>query len=372
MARGNAEEGVIVDEEIEDPPDLIDSGASEAGDTPTGEEPLAAEATAEDPPPDADSDDLDEELLPAERATAAPAAAAAPTEEPKPATAAPFTYKGAKGEHTLEGAQYYAGDGLYIPDAGVPQLKQLLATAAHHNSTWQREKREFARQLEQAQNGRNAKDVAADALMDLVFKDLGKLEDDNDVYEWAVNFRKNLPNYQLAIERKKLDHEREQFTRQQEPDPEEVEAQHSSVASSELTKTLDQIFNRPEFKILDDEDRKELRTRYGAKALNYLSQADRDYPEHNLKKGDYVFDGKALLEEVGVTAAIKTRAASNAEAARKAAEANRRKFGKPGAVARVAAPAADTPAPVAGQPRDGKGRFKNREEYEEWMRSHEE
>lgn len=368
MAGSNAEPGLIVDAELEDLPGLLDPAASDDTDTPTGEEPPAAgtddvDPLAEDGDPDADAD------LPIERATAAAAAAAPPAEEKKPATPAPFTFKGDKGEHTLEGAQYYAGDGLYIADAFVPKLKQALATAAVHNGSWQREKREFTRQLEEARSGRTEKDVAADALMDLVFKDLGALQTDEEVFDWAVNFRRNLPQYKLDIDRKKLDHEKQQFQRSREPSPEEVEETHTTVASGELERTLDEIFKMDDMKVLDDEDRKELRARFTPRARQLLTIADREDSRYGLKKGDYIFDGAALLEQIQVAAAIKARTVTSSNAAAQAAAANRRKLGtKPVPTARVAAP---KPAATTEEvPRDeSTGRFKSREEWLEHMRS---
>jgi len=372
MPGSNAEPGLIVDEEVKDEPGLIASGDSDDPAEPTGEEPSAADADDLDPLLDT-SGEPDVEDLPADTATAAAAAAAAEPAKKEPAKPAPFTYKGDKGEHTLDGAQYYAGDGLYIAESAIPALKQALATAAVHNGSWQREKRETARQLEQARTGRTEKDVAADALMDLVFKDLGSLATDDDVYEWAVNFRQNLPGYRHAIKEKQLTQREQQLEQRSLPSPEETEERYSTTASSELDVTLDEIWKMPEMKVLDAEDRKELRDRFLPGARRLLSVAQRDEAESGLKKGDLIFDGAALLEQIRVAAAIKARTVKGAKAAADAAAANRRKLGNPPIGARTAAAAADSGTDEAAQPREKTtGRFKTRDEYNEWMRSEKE
>ncbi|MDP9201346.1 MAG: hypothetical protein M3P26_05365 [Gemmatimonadota bacterium] len=371
MIGSNAEPGLIVDEEVEDQPGLIDSGDSDDPAEPTGEEPTAADAEDLDPLLDADSDLDEDDRLPNELATAAPAAAATPAVEKKaPAKPAPFTYKGDKGEHTLAGAQHYAGDGLYIPESAIPNLKQALAAAAVHNGSWQREKREMTRSIEQARTGLTEKDVQADALMDLVFKDLATLDSDESVYEWAVNFRQNLPDYRNTIRERKLEHREKQLEARSRPSPEEQEETHSTTASGELERTLDEIFRMPAMKVLDDEDRKELRARFTPRARQLLTISQRDDPRYGLKKGDYIFDGAALLDQITTAAAIKTRTVVSSKAAAQAAEANRRKLGVSRPGARVAAPAASSGTSTAAQPREkGTGRFKSREEYDEWMRS---
>jgi hypothetical protein len=148
MARdASPDEHVIVDEEIEDT-DVVSSEAedSESEDEPTsGENADPAEDSEPDPLPDesGQQEEPDDEAATAGQAPAAAASTGTKKSEPQP-----FTYKGDKTEHTLEGAHYYAGDGLYIPEPRS-RVKQLFRDWRYPQRQLAEERARVTRQIEQ-------------------------------------------------------------------------------------------------------------------------------------------------------------------------------------------------------------------------------
>jgi hypothetical protein len=375
MARdASPDEHVIVDEEIEDT-DVVSSEAedSESEDEPTsGENADPAEDSEPDPLPDesGQQEEPDDEAATAGQAPAAAASTGTKKSEPQP-----FTFKGDKTEHTLEGAHYYAGDGLYVPEAQVPRLKQLLSSGAIHQGSWQKREREFERTVKSLREERNEKDVAADAVMDLVFKDLANAKTEDEIIDWALNFKKSIPEYRVAIREKQLEARERRIEERGRPSPEDVEEQIGEVAAAELDRTLEEIFKRPEIKkLLDDADRAELKSRFSRNPRRFVSAADRDDPDLGVKKGELLFDGAAILEQVELAATLKGRAVTASQAAASAAATNRKRVGAPAAaVRRTPAPARSSGASDSDTPRDKRtGRFKSKEEYEAWIASGEE
>lgn len=374
MARDAAsDEHVIVDDEVEDA-DLVDpkpeDSESEGDDPTSGSD---ADPADERPEPDPLPDESAEEEVAGDVATAGKPAAAAPADKKK-SEPQPFTYKGDKAEHTLEGAHYYAGDGLYVPEAQVPKLKQLLANAAVHNGSWQRERREFERTVRQLREERSEKDVAADAVMDLVFKDLANAKTEDEIIDWALGFKKSIPEYRVAIREKQLEARERRIEERGRPSPEEVEEQLGEVAQAELDRTLDEIFRRPEIKkLLDAADQAELKSRFSRNPRRFVSAAERDDADLGVKKGDLLFDGAAILEQVELAATLKGRAVTASQAAASAAATNRKRVGAAAPVRRTPAPAKSSSAADSDTPRDKRtGRFKSKEEYEAWIASGEE
>jgi hypothetical protein len=381
-ATASPEVGLLADPDEPDEPGLIEDEAtddpeSEVDELPSDEvsEPAATAATEPGQSSATDGAKKSEDVAPAaakaEPATVAPTPATSEAVQPTP-----FSYRGDRGEHVFEGAFHYPGDGVYVPEAKLPQLKQLLSAGQRHLGSWQRERRELIQRAESAEKGRTEKDVANDAVVAL-FNDLATAKTDDEVIEWAMNFRARAPEHRLAIRERQLRHREEELKRRAQPSPEEVEAQLDQTFSSELSATLKQLFGQEAAKALTEQDRREIAEEFQGERDVLLRTAREDMPEFGIKKGERYFEGRPLARAIETRVRIRTEAQRAARAAADAAAVNARRAGtggptpppqaKPGSTTADTAAAPQKKVDDDGQPRDRRGRFKSKDEWREFM-----
>lgn len=376
MAKQAVDNQIIADDEIGDEAGLVSTEESDN----ESDTDLADGDTSDSTSTDTDtlSDDSDaaeiedegaEELL---EGTPEPTKPTADATQPPKSDPQSFTFKGDKTEHVLEGAQLYPGDGLYVPEKALPGLRQKLAKAAVYEGSWQQTLREKDRRIAELSEGRTEKDEQADAIAGL-FSGIVNAQSEDEVIEEAIELFRKRDEYRLEIRQKQLDRREQMLEQRNQPSPEEVEAEEAEIAETGFADSLDQIFQMPFARVLNEDDRTQLREDLSGKKRSLLRTASRDIAELGLTKGDRFYDGAALLDYVQTAARIVQRKAGSATATDKAAEQNRRRTGSNAQLPPTpGAQPAKRPAtaPSTEQPRDPKtGRFADRSEYEDYMRS---
>lgn len=329
------------DEPASDPAPADSSAASAAADVTEDEEPSELDA------------DLDGEPIAAEPAEPAPDASGDPAAEP---AGEPFTFKADGKQFEIPGAMRYP-EGVYIPTEAVARLQEHLADRKSLNGRI----RQLEQQVQTSDPERHPDVLKARAVMSR----LNALMDQGPeaVAEWLDKLEQNRPILERDAEIAALKKEREFHTERQKAETSEAEA--TALADQmdvALSRNLDVVLADPAIAALNL-DRNRLQVRLYRMADALFVEADQDYPEAGVRKGDLAINLELLRAEVNDAAALARQYQGQAAQKDKARKVN--------------APAVNAAAPppvVAGSkvaaPRDtGRPKPKNRDEWEEQYRS---
>lgn len=338
----------------EQDPDL-DGPTDEPATDPAPDAPGTASA-APDVTEDEETDELDEEL------DAGPTDATPPTppsdasgESAAESAGEPFTFKADGKQFEIPGALRYP-EGVYIPTEAVARLQEHLADRKGLNGK--------IRQLEQEVQNRDPERHPEVLRARATMAQLSALMDKGPeaMAEWLDNLQQNRPILEAQAERDALKKQLALHTERQAS--ETTEAQATELADQmgqALEGHLDALLAEPDIAALNlDKNRLQVRLYRLADAL--FGEAEQDYRELGIRKGDLTINLELLRAEVNDAAALARQYQGQAVAQQKAKKVN--------------APAVNAAAPppvVAGTktaaPRDtGRKAPKNREEWEESMR----
>lgn len=320
-APGTASEPSDVTDDVEDEDDLIEDEAAE---------PIGADTPESSPP-------------------ASSAAAAEPAGEP-------FTFKADGKQFEIPGAVRYP-EGVYFPPESVARLQEHLADRRGLNGRI----RQLEEQVQTRDPERHPEVLKAKALM----SQLSTLMDQGPeaMAEWLDNLQQNRPVLEARAEAAALKQQLALHTERQSRESTEAEATTlADQMDQTLSGHLDAILAEPEIAALGI-DRNRLQVRLYRVAESLFVEADQDYPQVGLRKGDLAINLELLRAEVNDAVTLAREYQGRASAQQKARKAN--------------APAVNAAAPppvVAGSttaaPRDaGRKGPKNKEEWEDLMRS---
>lgn len=336
-------------------PDL-DGTPDEPADEPTPADPSAASAVADvtdDEEPSELDADLDGEPIAEEAAEPAPTASGDPAAEP---AGEPFTFKADGKQFEIPGAMRYP-EGVYIPTEAVARLQEHLADRKSLNGRI----RQLEQQVQTGDPERHPEVLKARALM----TQLGTLMDQGPeaMAEWLDNLQQNRPILEAKAEAAALKRQLEFHTERQKTESSEAEATAlADQMDSALSRNLDAVLADPAIAALNL-DRNRLQVRLYRMADALFVEADQDYPEAGVRKGDLAINLELLRAEVNDAAALARQYQGQATQKDKA-----RKLNAP-AVNAAAPPPVVTGTKTAA-PRDtGRKAPKNREEWEESMRT---
>jgi hypothetical protein len=260
--------------------------------------------------------------------------------------AEPFEFKGDKATHTLEGAEYYPGKGIWMPETALPKLREQLAAAVRHTGSWQTEKAALESQIAEVQADASEQVKVAESVVELVFKDFDGMDEDQ-LYEWAVNFKRNQSALKAEVRGRMIDAREKKLTEREhavnQPRPEEVEAErerYTGYVTEQITGVFDQVFLDPAMAVLTQGDKQKLLDRAKSNPLAHVRVADRDMPEFGIVKGETYISTAELKQWAMDRAEVRAEEASNRTVGEKVRTANKRKLGS--------GPKKKTPAPVVG------------------------
>lgn len=350
--------------------EIADEGATGPEDDPSQELDGAPDEPATDPdpaPPDAasappdvtddeETDELDEELSDAPSATGTPESAPdASGESAAEPAGEPFTFRADGKSFEIPGAVRYP-EGVYVPTEAVAKLQEHLADRKGLNDR--------IRQLEAQVQERDPEKHPAVLRANAITAKINALMDQGPeaMAEWLDNLQQNRPILEAQAEAAALKKQLESYTtRESTAATEEQATALADQMDQTLNQHLDVVLQDPEIAALGL-DRNRLQVRLYRLAESLFGEADRDYRELGIRKGDLTINLELLRSEVQDAAALVRQYRGEQQQKQKAKAVN--------------APAVNAAAPppvVAGTrtaaPRDtGRKAPKNREEWEESMR----
>lgn len=361
LAGGNAadiaEEGTTSSET--DPDQDLDGTPDEPATDPTPADASAASApsdvTDEEEPDELDAD-LDDAPSADQSAKSEPEASGESAAE---SAGEPFTFRADGKQFEIPGAVRYP-EGVYIPPESIAKLQEHLADRKGLNDR--------IRQLEQQAQNPDAEVVSRhpDVLRaKATLQKLNELMDQGPeaMAEWLDNLQQNRPILEANAKAAALEAQLRRFTERESGETTERQATElAGQMDQTLTLHLDEVLRDPAIAGLNL-DRNRLQVRLYRMAEQLFGEADRDYRELGIRKGDLTINLELLRAEVNDAAALARQYQGQQTARNKARQAN--------------APAVNAGSPppvVAGSknaaPRDtGRKSPKNREEWEESMRS---
>lgn len=320
-----------------------------------------ADASAASAVPDVTDDDLEDDVdedlddaPSADKPSESPAnVSGAPAAEP---AGEPFTFRADGKEFTIPGAQKFP-EGVYIPTEAVGKLQEHLADRRGLNDRI----RQLEQKLQNADPSRNEEVLRARALINQItaLMDQGP----EKMAEWLDNLEQNRPILEAKAQADALKRQLEQYqTRETSAQTEQQATELAGQMEAALGQHLDAVLKDPEIATLGL-DSNRLKVRLYRMAEQLFGEADRDYPEYGIRKGDLTINLELLRAEVNDAAALARQYQGQAVAKQKAKAAN--------------APAVNAGSPppvVAGSktaaPRTGgRPKPKNREEWLEQFRS---
>jgi hypothetical protein len=346
--------GELSDEELDEIVRGQDDDEPNEAPEPASTGPAADEAS--DTPTDAAPDNASPgDATPATDVAAQPATAA--SAPPAPVAGKPFQFNATGSVHTLAGALELPDGSVVIPKEAQPEFRRVLASQRALETTFKQTKREFDRQLTAARSQRTAKDVEADAVVQL-FSDIQKMSPE-ERWNYFVEFDQKVPELRNDIRQKQLDEREkaiEEAKRGPQLSPEEQQEKTASLAVSELNTEFQEIEKNPQFKSLTQQQKRAVYDKWVKKADRLVRKATADDPQRGIKAGDELFDPADLYEDLSFAVAMATPVTVPSQAAKQNAARNADQ------TTTTIPPTVRHRQPV-GQPRDTNGQFKNRDDW---------
>jgi len=105
--------------------------------------------------------------------------------------AEPFSFQGDGQKHVIDGSTVGEDGSVTIPKDQIPHVQNLLASGKYLTGNWQRERNADKQAVQAAEAERDAQVAKSDA----VSKKLDEIAglDENQLYEWALNFQREMP-----------------------------------------------------------------------------------------------------------------------------------------------------------------------------------
>lgn len=340
----------------DDPSQDLDGTPDEPATDPAPPSPDPASAPA-DVTEDELEDELDEDLDDAPSDDQPPESPAdASGESAAESAGEPFTFRADGKEFAIPGAMRY-DDGVYIPADAVGKLQEHLADRRGLNDR--------IRQLEHLAEERNPERhpevLKARALTQQIQKLMA--QGPEAMAEWLDDLERNRPILEARAEAAALKQQLEGYTTRESTAATE---QQATQLADEMDRTLgthlDEILKDPAIASLGL-DRNRLQVRLYRMAEQLFGEADRDYREWGIRKGDLTINLELLRAEVNDAAALARQYGGQAAQRQKAKAVNA------GAVNAAAPPPVVNGSKTATTRDTGRKAPKNREEWEERMRA---
>jgi hypothetical protein len=274
----------------------------------TDEDPANAVAGAHD---EDDEPQRQPEGEPTGEEDGAPTAAAEAPPAAPPAGSKPFQVKAAGGEHTLAGAFELQDGSVVIAKDAQPEFRRFVASAVELQKNFTQLRRNSQRQIQALTQAQTDRDLESGIIVDEWKKLLALSPEER--WKYLQEMEQEAPTIQTAIERKKLDRDREQLKREREGPPlldEEKEEQVQQLATNELAGTFSTLSQHEDAKLFTQEELKALWGKWAKRAQRLVRTATED--GNGWKKGQTVFDDTEVWEDFALLADVKKKAAAKA------------------------------------------------------------
>lgn len=333
-------------------PESEDS-ASPSESQPVADQAAPVESTPDDAPPEGDD--------------AAPVTDTAPPPPTEPPAPIPVRIRnfGPKGQDDSGVLRHHDGS-LAVPPEHAERTINLLARGREAEVVLMPKIQQLSQRIEEVETTYNEAAERGNILWDF----WQKLADEPDEVQQAFwsDFKANRPRFEIAADRQLLAREREFLTKQRAPKPEQLEAQQTAQFEEARTAFSTEVQKRrAQFPELNDAQIKELTDDLWDLRDAYLVIAPETIPAQQIVKGQPAIRGN-VFEPLLLKYAKRMTPAPRVPSA--LSSTNQKVVQSATAPAKLpqATPPSPTVANPSGQPRDQRsGRFKSKEEYDEYM-----
>lgn len=334
-------------------PDPDDEPAAPARTTPVADKPPQERPAASLGAGEDDEDDDDgQPAAPVASAPAAPAPA-------PPVGAKPFQFKSRGADHALPGALELPDGNVLIPKTARDEFARRLASQVELESNFRTMQRENTRERARLAKERTDKDIESDAIIK-EWQHVASLSPDEQ-WEYFENFRTRQPEFNLAVEKQKLEQREKALLERQNPTklPEELAEERQTELATEFANTRARFMAVPEVQALPEAIRNRIFAKYENR-LDRLIVKDKVVRDGKEVEVD-VFDDTEVAQDLELAVELRKSAAPAAPkdppAPRESDAAARNRVRN--ADMNVIPPTVRERRPRAdGQPRDNAGRFK--------------
>jgi hypothetical protein len=342
--------------------DLYEYGDQESPEDTDAPESSETEGPEQGTPSDdsADTADGDAELESDGQAvgTAGQQQQAAPDEPWNPTQ--PFTYQSGGRTHELGGALLGADGVLYIPPESVQEVSRLVSLGRHHETVHRQQIQSFQRQLSEAKESKSSAQVRAEATANF-WAEL-EAKGPQAIAQFLQNWMVNKPQLEAARLKAEAEQIRGQVERMQRGDPEEQQARETETRVNTIEDLVDRVRANPQYKFISDDQLKTFAKRLWRNQGQLFTQADRDYPEHGVQKGQLIYQTGYFDEELAEFAAV---AQARAQGQQNVADA--RKFNQQRGAQGKRGPSVGQGSAQSGRTSGGNGRkkFGSKQEWQD-------
>lgn len=251
-----------------------------------------------------------DEVEAVDTATPAPEAPPAPPAA-LPAGSKPFQVKAAGGEHVLAGALELPDGSVVIAKDAQPEFRRFVASAVELQKNFTQLRRNSQRQMQALQQAQTDRDLESGVIVEEWKKFLAMSPEAR--WEYAQQLDAEAPTIQTAIERKKLERDREQLKREREGPPlldEEKEEQAQQGAAKELAVTFRSLATHEDAKLFTQDELQKFWAKWARRPQRLMRTATED--GDGWTKGQTVFDDTEVWEDFQLLADVKKKAAATA------------------------------------------------------------
>lgn len=332
-----------------------DTAAPESSET---EGPEPSDTPSDDSADTADGDtDLESEGQAV--GTAEPSQQQAAPDEPWNPTQ-PFTYQSGGRTHELSGALLGADGVLYVPPEAVQEVSRLVSLGRHHETVHRQQIQSFQRQLSEAKESKSQAQVRAEATAN--FWAALEAKGPQALWDFLNEWKTNKPQLEAARLKAEAEHIRKEAERMRQGDPEEQQARETETRVNTIEGLIDQVRNNPQYKFLSDDQLKTFAKRLWRNQGQLFAQADRDYPEHGVQKGQLIYQTGYFDEELAEFASV-----AQAQAQNRQNVADARKFNQQRNAQGKRGPAVGQGSAQTGRSSGGNGKqkFKSKQDWQD-------
>jgi len=350
-------------EQPESPEDSEETPEAEATDADSDESAVEepdAEAASDEP--DDEEDDDDAEGAEAEQQPA-----------PEPEVGEPVRFTVGRQTYDLPGAAIYSNGWVGVSPEGVPEFRRLVELGRWQETVGRHEYARVQNELKAARATVNEDGVKGKAIWDrlihLATDPVGQDGKDAQtrMWEFCANLNETWPKLVLDAERQINQAYYQQALALRQEDPQEVQAREWQEFEGRSDMTIWDLVQRvgrdPRFDALSDREIEAFADRLDrTKGLVYQRAPD-DIPGV-ARKGEWVMNEPYVLNELNAALALAQQRETVGQRQREAKQHNQRRLAQPNR--RPSAGGGQREAQGSSEPRT---KFKNREDYERYMRA---
>jgi hypothetical protein len=238
-------------------------------------------------------------------------AAAAEAPPAVPPGSKPFQVKAAGGEHVLAGALELPDGSVVIAKDAQPEFRRFVASAVELQKNFTQLRRNSQREILTLKQAQTDRDLESGVIVEEWKKFLGMTPEQR--WDYVQQLDAEAPTIQTAIERKKLDRDRDALKREREGPPlldEEKEEQVQQLATNELAGTFRTLATHADAKLFTEDELQKLWAKWARRPQRLTRTATED--GDGWKKGQTVFDDTEVWEDFALLADVKKKAAAKA------------------------------------------------------------